>query len=910
MEMTRNRPVPGLTFGVSLLVLALAAGCSSSEGPPASQDGGPPDTGAPDAGDGGTGPTPATCLPANSNERIPLRHAATREPVFETFGNLRARVDTQCGTCHKAPEIRGGFQYTSSHAGLRDAAASMARMATQGAMPPLPTPDQLKQAVALGQALSSWLAQGAPEGSFEVREEGSSDGGVAVARDVGEAMTDLGHCIPGSEPLGRDPQKDAWFAQLTALPRLLSETDTGIVTFDARTLAQHGTVAFTPTYPLFSDHAKKLRQVHVPAGSAIRYEPSTQRFEIPPNTRFYKTFFKPVKDAQGRVGYRKIETRLIVVRQPWQDSLFGTYLWNEDETVAELHDLRYRDSSSFSDRVLVYRTDEATGTTRNYAIPGRHRCIDCHTGSEGRNFVLGFTPLQLNRRPAGEGGVDATASVLPDELSQVDRMIQYGILTGIRSSADLPKLETYGSKRPRNLQELEMQGYFIGNCAQCHNPEGFAVQSNPAIASLDFSAGGILYQFPPSLKESNGLRPYVHLGVTDFAADLRSPAPASTLFQRVARDTDERIIHMPANVPGQDCRAALLVARWIASLDWPRDNGLSQEQKEAQRQERLRQAELAVRDTCQDPPDVRWVSEDFTDKVPYEPRNPHWASRIGTPPFDHLTRYPITQEHEALARQRIPTNFWIPKPGCRFESNAPPPPSIEPWMKDALGNPKQPWGELYYATPGAVVFQGICANCHGRAGDGQSGAAKTLVALNGSRVANLVKGLGGTSSTGEPHVAMFERVLGPLGGARYLAWMASGGTTVTFTPEFMQAWIKYGDVDIDFSPRETDWGKWGANMLGAARGACDLVRAGKFGTGSSEPPSGNPNALGGATLWKRVCTLDNPLTPDIEAGTDDAAVAEWLQRAQFNAGVMAYFYLRDELSQGRIALLRSECTKR
>ncbi|OJH35719.1 hypothetical protein [Cystobacter ferrugineus] len=909
MVMTRNGLVTGLALGVSMFVVATTmGGCPSPEKPVDVPDAGSPGGDGPGPDDAGT--PRLTCAPARSNERIPMRRAATREVVTETFDNLRVRVDAQCGSCHKAPEIRGGFQYTSDLASLRELAPAMARMATQGAMPPLPSSEQLKQAVALGQALSSWLAQGTPEGAFEVREEGSSDGGVDVARGVGEAMTDLGNCIPENAPLGSDPEKDAWFARATALPRFLSETDTDIVTFDAEKLAQHGTVAFAPTYPLFSDHAKKLRQVHVPAGTSIRYDSKTKHFEIPPNTRFYKTFFKPVKDAQGQVGYRKIETRLIVVRQPWKDSLFGTYIWNEDETVAELHELRYRDGSSFSDRVIVYRTDEATGATRNYAIPGRHRCIDCHTGSEGQNFVLGFTPLQLNRRPGGEGGVDAETDVLEDELSQVDRLIRYGVLTGINSSADLPRLETYGSKRPRNTQELELQGYFIANCAQCHNPNGFAVISNPAIASLDFSAGGSLFQFPTTLKESNGLRSYVNLGVTDFAADLRSPTPSSTLFQRVARDTDERIIHMPANVPGQDCRAPLLVARWLASLDWPRDSGLSTTQKEANRQERLRQAELAVKETCEDPPDVRWISEDFTDKVPYEPRNTHWQSSIGVPPFDYLTRYPITEAHEALAHQRIPTNFWTPKPGCHFDTNAPPPGTIEPWMMDRLGNPKQPWGELYSTTPGAAVFQGICANCHGRAGDGQSGAAKTLVALNGARVANLAKGLFGTSSTGEPHLAMFERVLGQHGGARYMTWMAAGGTTVTFTPEFMQAWIKYGEVDIDFSPRETDWGKWGANMLGAARGACDLVRVGKFGTGSSEPPSGNPSAIGGATLWRKICTLDNPLTPEIEAGTDSAAVSEWLQHAQFNAGVMAYFYLRDELSKGRIYPLRGECDKR
>ena len=42
---------------------------------------------------------------------------------------------------------------------------------------------------------------------------------------------------------------------------------------------------------------------------------------------------------------------------------------------------------------------------RRYAIPGAQRCIECHMGSPSASFVLGFTPLQIARRPAGQGGV-------------------------------------------------------------------------------------------------------------------------------------------------------------------------------------------------------------------------------------------------------------------------------------------------------------------------------------------------------------------------------------------------------------------------------------------------------------------------------------------------------------------------
>ncbi|WP_223641753.1 hypothetical protein [Corallococcus sp. EGB] len=899
-----------------LLALLLVTGCSGSDPGPV-KPGPPPEQ-------------PVSCRPTRSGEHIPMRAGAPAATFSETFDGLKARVDAQCARCHAPPNGVGGFQYTADVEGLKKEAARMALKTSQGEMPPLATPDQTKKAVELSCVLKAWLAQGSPAGEFPVSCEEKTPGGVTVAEGVAADMTDLGNCVPDvtkEGALGSDPDKDAAFAALTRLPPLLSDTDSDIMTFDAEKLAARGTFAFAPTYPLFSDHAKKLRLVHVPAGQSIRYDAETKAFHVPPNTRFYKTFFKAVAGKDGSVRYQKIETRLIVVREPWDRSLFGTYIWNSEGTVAQLHDLRYRNGEPFSDRVLVYTENEATGKTRNYAIPGAHRCINCHSGSEGQNFVLGFTPLQLNRRAPGEAGVDPKALIEEDELGQVERLVHAGVITGLPATGSrqelrdsLPKLEAIAQQavpagQPAPGKEaLELQGYFVGNCAQCHNPRGFAVRSNPAIASLDFSAGGVLFGWNPcGVKESNGQRTYAVCdsgGQSDFfLKDLLLKTPSSTLYQRVARDTDARIIHMPANVPGVDCRAALLMARYLGALEWKGEADLSAEEQAARKQERLRQAEQAVSASCVNPSDVRWITEDFTDKVPYEPRNTGWRDAIGKPPYEHLTRYPITAEHEQLARQSFPTNWWVGKTGCSFPSRTAPDP-IEPWMLDSLGRPRYSWGRLYDSTPGATAFQGICANCHGRGGDGQSGAAKTLVALNGARVANLTAGLFG-STDGVPHLAPFEQAYGANGGARYLLWMASGGTTVHFTEEFMQAWVKYGEVDIDFSADTRDWASWGANMLGAARGACDLIRLGKFGTAT--PPSANVTALGGTRMWTRVCTVDNPLTDGIRDGSDTAGLQEWLRHAEFNVGVMAYFFLKDELSQhpaGWSHPLRGECEKR
>src|SRR6185295_2388086 len=110
----------------------------------------------------------------------------------------------------------------------------------------------------------------------------------------------------------------------------------------------------------------------------------------------------------------------------------------DDETNATLNELLLNDNKPFPDLLKQYVTDEvkakeildtnprsktgalqSAGLMRHYAIPGSQRCIDCHMGSPSASFVLGFTPLQINRRKTGEGGViEPTA---PDELTQLQR---------------------------------------------------------------------------------------------------------------------------------------------------------------------------------------------------------------------------------------------------------------------------------------------------------------------------------------------------------------------------------------------------------------------------------------------------------------------------------------------------------
>jgi mono/diheme cytochrome c family protein len=517
-----------------------------------------------------------------------------------------------------------------------------------------PDTDPVKQFVTVTQA---WLLAGSPvqftlptgsdAGTGEPSSADAGDAGAAsqfgMTPQTGDDMTNIGNCIPSAGLIGTDTARmatmDAKFAAMTAqlggtaqqaigLPEHLGDTD--LYTFDSALLAQSGVVAYAPGYPLWSDNAGKLRFVRVPMGQSIAFDKTTQQFDIPPNTRFYKTFMKQIIDTDGSYRYRKIETRLIVSRPDQnnadgtvnQTALFGTYRWNDDESDAVLVETPLISGEPFADTVLLYNTDEelaadvlksnpaepeiqlvSYNAARHYAIPSSQRCMQCHMGSPSQSFVLGFTPLQINRMPTGTHGVIEAAG--PDELTQLQRFIDAGIVTGLDSPSDVPPLEqSQGGRSPRNNYELTAQGYMLGNCAHCHNPRGYPTVQNPVLKDvlnfLPSEVGGI-FQFPlesysPRIGRGptgTTLIPYVTPSLVDlpkidpvsggqvgdwfiFAPSMSVAwvdyAPWRSLIYRnvdnafAYTDDDALFPHMPMNTPGYDPRAKQILGDWMVSI--------------------------------------------------------------------------------------------------------------------------------------------------------------------------------------------------------------------------------------------------------------------------------------------------------------------------------------------------------
>jgi mono/diheme cytochrome c family protein len=428
----------------------------------------------------------------------------------------------------------------------------------------------------LGERLLAWQEKGFPP-SFQITldsgtNNSNADAPYLISPKLGKRLTNLGSCVPDMavmlNPVADEiAAKDALFAAMQTsddLPDTLYETD--LVSLDSAELSRRGVFSYAPTYPLYSDHAGKMRYVRVPVGEKIHYDPEVRDFAIPDNTRFYKTFLKDVRDESGDIGHRKMETRLIVVRQDEKlpgggyrtRALRASYAWNKDETMAHRVKDPFRSGAPAADRMCAYVVDESvtrdptknpispevnretcdymteaemnnpdSGQIRHYAIPSTDRCDQCHMGSSSRSYILGFTPWQVDRRKAGEGGIYEDPK--GDELTQLQRLIDYGLITGIepgQAKLEESQLIAEPPRPPRNDYELKAQGYMLGNCAFCHNPEGYPVVTNPVLKDFELfpsKTGGIfqfsLERYSPRAKAGKGQDhriPYITAAFGDF----------------------------------------------------------------------------------------------------------------------------------------------------------------------------------------------------------------------------------------------------------------------------------------------------------------------------------------------------------------------------------------------------------
>lgn len=796
------------------------------------------------------------------------------------FSDLRDGLNSACMNCHQAPARSGGFSYIDSYKGetrtiagetkfypgfyeiAEQASAAVLNSDLTKRMPPDDRRAKNPEAFTnLGKKLQAWINSGKPDGSFYLDPNSKPPTGPIKPTFRG---SQFGNCVPASDIIGFDYLKDRQFAAMEKLPQDLSDTD--LFSLDALELAKKGTIAYSVEYPLWADNNGKGRWIHLPmkidglklVRQTIPYQVGQKFFDIPENTRLYKFFYKKIKMTNGKFRFRRVETRLIVVRKPWNKSLFGTYKWNDSEQTATLVETPYRDGSPFKDTLFNLTVDEIEKKSRPYAIPGSQRCIDCHMGSEGKNFVLGFTPLQLNRRHPGEGGrIDPITAA---EETQLTRLKNYGLFENAPEAKDWPTLEKSGSLPARNDYELRASGYTVGNCAHCHNPQGLAFTKENGV-NLDLTAGA-LFGFNTKTRSTQiPSRLIVHQN-----GDLDQ----SHIWRKIS-DTSQQLgltSQMPMNTAGgPDCNALRSIGKWVRSFE-------------------SEQAAEQFEPNCKKENEFKWIDQDFTvvSSDYYIPRRPDWNTPgIGMP--DKFKNRPLTEELQSVISQKIPVGFWNKKDICEFPTADLPPEQRRPWMMRG-SKPKRPFGEVYYSTPGAWYFKTSCMKCHGENADGNSSLARGILQWSGGsvRVANLINGMFGRRGENLKTFDQGDKNYAP----QYLFWMAMEGTRVQFPPE-LSSYL----------------GKHGAQMLNQLRDKCMNQ--------ISTDKTSSPNFMD-HEIFNKVCFVNNlnPGHPDLafDPNTNKPVFADkveaWLNQASFNVGYSIFSYLKD-LSNSVIQPSNDQC---
>src|SRR5262249_3694411 len=127
--------------------------------------------------------------------------------------------------------------------------------------------------------------------------------------------------------------------------------------------------------------------------------------------------------------------------------------------------------------------------------------------------------------------------------------------------------------------------------------------------------------------------------------------------------------------------------------------------------------------------------------------------------------------------------------------------------------------------------------------------------------------------------------LAPFGAAKYLAWMISGGTSVKFPPGF-EALLGSGDQ------------QFGGNMGTKIAYLCSRLLPLPFWQGAlsnDEFHNGIPEEK--RQLWAAFCGFRNSIATDVNNLPPDFSQEKWLRAAQYNGGLMMFFFCRDQASQ-------------
>ena len=328
-------------------------------------------------------------------------------------------------------------------------------------------------------------------------------------------------------------------------PRKLSETGLFASTKDNKVAS--GLIPYSVNSELWSDGATKERFIAVPGEAKIEYETVTYPqpapgslpgWRFPNGTVLVKTFHLETEPGVKR----RLETRIMVVERVGGTEEYGdqvwngyTYIWNDEQTDAELADIKG------VDRVFKVKTD-AGEREQKWHFPSRAECTMCHTVTA--KYALGVNTMQMNR-DHDYGGRVANQLATLEHIGLFDRKLP-------APPEKLVKIVDY--KDPKASVEERARAYLHSNCSHCHRKWGGGNAEFQLLANLPIAETGTI-----------GIKP----GQGTF--DLKDPRilvpgepDRSMLYHRMTRLGLGRMPHIASNVV--DDPAVKLVREWIEKM--------------------------------------------------------------------------------------------------------------------------------------------------------------------------------------------------------------------------------------------------------------------------------------------------------------------------------------------------------
>ncbi|QDV38441.1 PQQ-dependent sugar dehydrogenase [Tautonia plasticadhaerens] len=320
-------------------------------------------------------------------------------------------------------------------------------------------------------------------------------------------------------------------------PTLLSET--GLFDSVAEHTKHPAALPYDVAAPGWNDGASMERFAAFPGLERIEQKPQKNAggaWSLPNGSVLVQTLSLDVLDEEGNPAKTRIETRLMNRQQgEWTGY---SYRWNAEQTDAELV------PSSGDIALLEVPDPEASGGVREQAwrFPARTECLVCHSRAAG--FVLGFSPLQLDRTHDYEG-------VEADQLRTFEHI---GLFEGDlpERKADRPRLvDPYDDSADR---EARVRSYLHVNCSTCHVNEGGGNSRMEMALTTPARRMGLIGEEPMHTK----------FEIPDAKIVLPGDPERSILYQRISRRLTGQM--PPLMSTEVDREAVGLIAEWIRSL--------------------------------------------------------------------------------------------------------------------------------------------------------------------------------------------------------------------------------------------------------------------------------------------------------------------------------------------------------